>query len=1073
MEMLNMLYGTDTDLSSGLDDLMEIETETAENLSVSDSLVMSLAKFGKVDIDFIADTAHISRDEAIAGLTGQIYQNPINWCGNRYLGWETAEEYLSGDLRSKLKSAEEISKVFPGVFDRNIQKLKDIIPPYIKAKDIYVSPGSPWLPIDVVQDFVKSLLGLGPWINVDIEHDEMTGSWEITNKYQFKRNFNAKHTYGTPYINGMDIIEKTLNMRSATATDEVVDLSKKSGKRRVVNRTQTILALEKQKQVTEKFLNWVWKDKRRTERLEKIYNSRYTGYRPRRFNGDHLEFPGMNSSISLYPYQKNAAARIIYSPNTLLAHDVGSGKTYIMAAAGMKLRQMGLSKKNMYVVPNNIIGQWHLLFKEIYPNADILCVYPSDFTPTKREKMLERMRDEEHDAIIIAYSSFKMVPISNKSRIAAMKGECDDAERLLNAPGRYTGELKNKIKKLRKAIAELALKTEEEGIYFDDLHVTRLFVDEAHNFKNLPVETQIDRVLGISKGGSARCKDMLEKVRLIQRENNGGGVIFSTGTPITNSVTDAYVMQYYLQQGALELIDLQSFDAWIAMFAEKVTEFEIDVDTSAYRLATRFSKFHNLPELTAMLSAIADFHSMSESDDIPTLNGRKDTVVPKSSVLADYLTEISHRADMVRGGRVDRTVDNMLKITTDGRKAALDMRLLRPEIVFLDGSTKVWACAKNAAEIYFKYAPQRSAQVVFCDISTPKQGFNIYDELRAVLVKFGVNNDEIEYIHSADTDAKREKLFAKVRSGKIRILIGSTAKLGLGVNIQDRLIALHHIDVPWRPADMTQREGRILRQGNQNDEVFIYRYITEGSFDAYSWQLLETKQAFIDALLSGSITQRDGAEIENTVLDYAEVKALAIGDPLIKERVEVSNELRRLTALQRMAAENRAELAREFSEMPSRISAAEEAVKKFKADRDYLLLQQNELDTEQRRELGALLVSTAMESLGFDKEQYVTEYRGFRLVMPINFSADRLMVSVRHNGSYAVHIGTSEIGAIVRLDNFFKNFDEIGKKVYEKFDSLKERRKRIRAELYKKVDYSEKIAECEQKLADIDKELGV
>ena len=701
------------------------------------------------------------------------------------------------------------------------------------------------------------------------------------------------------------ILERTLNMKTVAVTDEVICHTNASGVKRVINKSETVLALEKQQKMIKAFQRWVWKDQKRKERLEIIFENNFSCVRRRIFDGSFLDFPTMSPSVNLYPHQKNAVARILFSPNTLLAHDVGSGKTYIMIAAGMELKRMGLSRKNLYVVPNNIVGQWEKLFSVMYPDSKLLCVEPKNFTPTKRESVLEQIRDEDFDGIIMAYSCFEQIPLSKDFYTEQLQETLDKISELASNTNKATSKLERKKEAVRKALSslELAMDNMYDTVYFDELGITRLFVDEAHNYKNVPIETKVDKVLGISSKGSKKCRDMMDKVRLVQKQNNGGGVVMATGTPITNSITDAFVMQKYLQSGELGMLDLQSFDSWVGMFAERVTEFEIDVDTSSYRLATRFAKFHNLPELTALLSSIADFHQVDSSIGIPNFDGYKDALISKTSEFAAYLDDISARAELVRKGIVSRSDDNMLKITTDGRKAALDMRLVEPNTSFTYQS-KVARCAENVFDIYCETQSDKSTQLIFCDSSTPKSGFNVYDEVKRLLIGMGVPSEEIAFIHDAGTESKREKLFSRLRSGNVRILIGSTFKLGLGVNIQNKLIALHHLDVPWRPADMTQREGRILRQGNENKKVYIYRYITEGSFDAYSWQLLETKQRFISGLLSGSLTERSGSDIESTVLDYAQVKALAVGNPLIKERVETANELTRYLALQRKAIDN-------------------------------------------------------------------------------------------------------------------------------------------------------------------------
>ena len=651
--------------------------------------------------------------------------------------------------------------------------------------------------------------------------------------------------------------------------------------------------------------------------------------------------------------------------------------------------------------------------------------------------------------------------------------------------GKATSALKKKLTTVEKEIAtELALSgDDEEKLYFDDLGITRLFVDEAHNFKNVPFDTATTMTLGINAAGSARSKDMLDKVRVVQKRNGGKGVVFATGTPITNSITDAFIMQKYLQNGELAMLDLQNFDSWIGMFAEKVTEFEIDVDTNAYRLATRFASFHNLPELTSLLSSIADFHAVDEQAGLPYFSGYHDAVVGKTPAFGAYLKMISDRADSVRSGLVDRKDDNMLKITTDGRKAALDLRLVSPTAAF-NINSKVARCAENVAEIYFRTSVNRSTQLVFCDTSTPKEGFNLYDELKRLLVEKGVPEREIAYVHDAVSERQREILFEKVRKGVIRVLLGSTFKLGLGVNIQNRLIALHHLDVPWRPADMTQREGRILRQGNENARVFIFRYIAEESFDAYSWQLLETKQRFISGLLSGSMTERSGSDVADVVLAYAEVKALAIGNPLIKERVEAANELSRFMTLQRKLVEQRERLEKERAEIPVKIKNQRELIEKCEEDRAYYeeWTQTNppvedkawkEIEAEKRKELRARIGAAVRANVLEPSEKRAESYRGFEIVLPANMLPTRPYLYLERKGRYVVDLGETDAGILIRIDHCLESLGDRAKELTAILERLKVRAGEIESELSKEEGFAEIIEEYKNKVEQLDKKLGV
>ncbi len=1071
----------------------DVRTQGVHADSISDGLVYSLSNLGRVDIEYISSITGEDYKTVIGALKGSIYQNPETWDECFYKGWETSEEYLSGNMMRKWKAAKDANKEYNGYFADNIRAIEKVLPPTVATKDIYVTLGSPWVPADVIDDFIEYLLGdwRRYWYSINDEedfhtkHDELTGTWEIPFKSRYNHDVKVTRTYGTDRINALHILERTLNMKSVAVTDEVVCNTNSSGKKRVINQSETILAIEKQNKMIKAFQKWVWEDERRKERLEVIFENNFSCVRRRIFDGSFLRFPDMSPAINLYPYQKDAVARILFTPNTLLAHDVGAGKTYVMIAAAMEMRRMGLSEKNMFVVPNNIVGQWKNIFYAMYPSANILCVEPKSFAPSKRESVLERIRDEDFDGIIIAYSCFEQIPLSKEYYQNQLIDEQELIAEIAGKKNKATSRLKKKQEAVSKALSELAVAMDDlyNGVYFDDLGITRLFVDESHNFKNVPIETKADKVLGISASGSKKCQDMMDKVRMVQKKNDGAGVVFATGTPITNSITDAFIMQMYLQSGELAMLDLQSFDSWIGMFAERSTEFEIDVDTSSYRLATRFSKFHNLPELTSLLSSIADFHQVDTSVGIPQIDGYADALVSKTNEFADYLKDISQRAEDVRKGYVSRKDDNMLKITTDGRKAALDLRLVDPNAMFTYQS-KVARCVENVADIYFRTTAQKSVQIIFCDTSTPKTGFNIYDEVKTMLQSKGIPADKIAFIHDAETEAQRNAMFAEVRNGDIRVLLGSTFKLGLGVNIQDKLIALHHIDVPWRPADMTQREGRILRQGNTNSKVQLFRYITEGSFDAYSWQLLETKQRFITGLLSGSLTERSGTDIEDTVLDYAEVKALAVGNPLVKERVETANELSRYLTLQRKLVESRIRMEKELLEMPGKKSNQENNILGCEADIAYYTgwKQANPAPSdnkvkkdvaEKRKQLRDYIHSSLMGYVLEPKEKILMTYRGFEIILPVNMTREKPYVWLKRNGRYYVELGDTNTGNLIRIDNFLDDLQTHLDKLNKGLAKLWERERQLKEELRKEESFSDEIENCRQKLEKLDKKLGV
>ncbi|MBR2870317.1 MAG: DEAD/DEAH box helicase family protein [Clostridia bacterium] len=1044
--------------------------------TVSDGMIASINVLGCVDIEFISQASGKSCKEVIQALKGSIYQNPNKWGERFYKGWEPADEYLSGNLLKKWRQAKLANEKYNGYFAENIKAIEKVLPKSVASQDIFITLGSPWVPTDVIDDFIEHLFGKSYASGREqyrVRHDQETGTWDIPEKTRYYSNAKTYSAYGTRRMPALYILEKTLNMRNVAVTDEVSCPTNKSGKKRVINQAETLSAVEKQKKLIDTFRSWVWQDKRRKERLCEIYEEKYTCYRTRRYDGSFLEFPTMNKNVKLRQHQKDAIARIIFSKNTLLAHDVGSGKTYVMISSGMELKRMGLSNKNLYVVPNNLVGQWKKMFSNLYPNANVLVVSPKDFTPLKRQETLAKIKVNDYDGIIMASSCFDLIPLSKvyyTEKFLRAKKRLEELEKQTN---KNTSGVKAEKKRLQDEMNKNALesmKKDYKGITFDELGITRLYVDEAHEYKNLHVNTKASNVLGLNNSSSKKCQELLDKVRHVQMGN--GGVIFATGTPITNSITDAFVMQYYLQYGELELLDLQSFDSWIGMFAEKQTEFEVDVDTSQFRLATRFSKFHNLPELTSILSNIADFHLVDLNDGLPKTDGYSDALIGKTMEFEQYLKKISDRADAVRNRIVKRTEDNMLKITTDGRKGALDLRLVEQNALFSYNS-KVARCADNVADIYYRTMSDKCAQLVFCDSSTPKIGFNVYDELKRLLTLAGIPSNEIAYVHDATTEKKRNQLFKNVNQGDVRVLIGSTQKLGLGVNVQKRLVAVHHLDIPWRPADMVQREGRIVREGNMNKKVSIFRYITEGSFDAYSWQLLESKQRFICALLSGSIKERSGSDISDTILNYAEVKALAIGNPLIKKRVEIANELNKLYSLRRKYVESRWALQKELEELPQQIAQAKQRMDNCKEDAHFVAQSEFIIEKQDRQKIRKVIFDAVMENDEQEKDKVLLNYKGFDVVLPKNMSKERPFIYLQRVGRYVTEIGDVEKGVMIRIDNCLEGLQDRFVKLENAYQQLLVNHKNIKDELQKDENYDEKILDVQEQLEKIDKKLGV
>ena len=1038
----------------------------------ADGLIHSLNNLGRVDIEYISKISNKTMQEVINDLKGYIFLDPAKWDGDKlfYKGWVTKEEYLSGNLVNKYRLACDMNDKFNGFFKDNIKAIETILPLRLDKNEIYVTPGSPWIPTDVIKAFIKEVFKINRYAWCDVIHDDLTGSWSIKTNYRYTP---GDATFGTKRINALTLLEDTLNLKQIAIYDEKYERGSDK-KKRVLNEKETLFALEKQKLLIKIFQSWVWQDSQRANALEDIYYYKYGCYRKRIFDGGFLTFPTMNKDVQLYDYQKNAVARIIFCKNVLLAHDVGAGKTLEMIAAGQELKRIKLAKKIMYVVPNGILHQWEKMFLQMYPTAKLLVINKSNFMPKKRLDTMKEIRDGDYDGILITYSSFDMIKLSNDFYIKKMQKYEND---LRNAQKTNTVSYKlGSLPKMKERLYDKLTKereNEEETIYFDELGIDRLFVDEAHNFKNVPISTKMKTVLGLNIVGSDKCELMMDKVHFVQ--DNGGGVIFATGTPITNSVSDIYIMQKYLQNDELNVLQISNFDAWVNMFAETSSELEIDVTTTKYRTAKRLAKFHNIPELAATLNNIADFYRVKNDKELPTFNGYVDTVIPHNDEFDEFLDDISVRADEIRN-KCPRTIngvtDNMLMVTGDGRRGALDLRLINDQTYSFDKESKVYRCAKNVYDIYKKYEDKKASQLIFCDVSIPKDSFNIYDELDRILVDLGVKKEEIAYIHDAVTDKKRDELFKKVNKGEIRILIGSTFKLGTGVNVQERLIAIHHIDVPWRPSDITQREGRIIRAGNKNKEIFIYRYILQNSFDAYSWQLLEIKQNFISKLLNDDIFVRNSDDIDDMVLNYAEVKALAIGNPLIKERVETLNNIQRLKSLQKKSIEREQSLKEDIILWRRRINHLEEDIDNALDDKKYyesLVFPKEK--REERKAKGQEIFNGVQECFLKRKEEKISEYHGFDIYGPAYYEKDKAFIYLRRIGKYKIEIGNSEIGILLRIDNFLnklKDFiDNMKQEIREKGQMI------ISARLGGQETYEQEIEENEAKLKEINRKLGI
>lgn len=819
-------------------------------------------------------------------------------------------------------------------------------PHEIPYTDITVYPGAPWISEDVINAFMVHLMGRHERYTC-ARYEPVTGNWYIDGKTLYTGNVPIYTTYGLQNYNALQILEATLNIR---------EIKLYNGKE--YDEPRTIAALEKQRVILEEFQNWVWTDEDRKWEIEEAYNKMFSGFEKIEYDGSHLKFPEMSADFELYDYQKNAVQKIISTDNTLLAYDVGAGKTYIMVAAAMEMRRSGMSRKNLFVVPNNIVGQWEKIFTELYPTARVLAVEPKSFKPGMRQKVLKQILEGDYDGVIMAYSCFEMIPLSAEYITEDLMQELrilEEAIDSLKNRGNY-GSLHIAIKREKEYITTLTnklLKTisdNYDGITFDRLEINTIFLDEAHNYKNVPIRTKLKDLRGINITGSMKCLEMLRKIRCVQENNGGRGAVLATGTPLCNSISDAYVLQLYLQYDIMRETGLDKFDNWVKTFALPQQLCEIDVDTSKFRFVRRFAQFHNLPELSKLISQTAVFHAM---DNIDIDSNYSDVIIKKNKALSDYMGKIRDRAEDIRAGMVDRKTDNMLKVSTDGRKAALDLTLVGEKQKY-DKTSKVFNCVERVIDIYKKY--DKCSQIIFCDYSTPRgESFSVYRELKLRLAECGIPEKEIAFIHSCKTEGAKIKLYEKVNAGEVRVLIGSTFKLGIGANVQTKLKAIHHLDVPWRPADMVQREGRILRRGNQNSEVYIFRYVAEGSFDAYSWQVLETKQKFISQFLNGTEYQRTASDLESNILTYAEVKALSLAQPIMKQLAEKENEVSRLQILNNRDVEIKRKLKEELKELDKKIPGLETQRRTVQKEVWRLEKMDNKKRTEEKRKRKELL----------------------------------------------------------------------------------------------------------------------
>ncbi|MBR5280180.1 MAG: sce7726 family protein [Clostridia bacterium] len=944
-------------------------------------------------------------------------------------------------------------------------------PHAIPYTDIEVSLGVPWVSTEIIDEFVRHILCADRTYSY-VEYESITGSWYIRNKkYWGEGNRFAEGKYGLKRYNALYIIEATLNLREIKLFDDGS----------VYNEADTLAALEKQKCIQQEFKRWIWEDEDRRWLVEEAYNKMFAAYKPIVSDGSRLTFPDMAKGYTLYPYQKDAVQRILKNKNTLLAFDVGAGKTYIMIAAAMKLRQEGISRKNLFVVPNHIVGQWEKIFEDLYPKATILAIEPKSFKRQMRQKVLQQIQSADYDGIIMAYSCFEMIPLSADSIWQNMHAKLKQIETALlelKTPQEYyicghnhaaLEAEKKRLEKRTREFLEIMTPQQAQEITFDELEIDSLFLDEAHNYKNLPIKTHLRNLRGINTTGSGKCQDLLHKVRVVQQ--NGRGVVFATGTPLCNSLSDTYAMQVYLQYDELQRNRLDVFDNWVKTFALPEQLCEIDVDASKYRFVKRFSKFFNLPELSAMFSQIAVFYANNSANDLPKLQGYTDVTIKKNPALSSYMKELVKRTENIRSGMIDRKYDNMLKVSTDGRKAALDLSLVGRTQNY-DAYSKVYRCVDNVTALYNQQPD--TTQLIFCDYSTPKaEQFNVYAELKRRLIEKGIPEKEIAFIHSYQTESRKVELFRKFNAGEMRILIGSTFKLGIGANVQRKLKAIHHLDVPWRPADMVQREGRIIRRGNENETVQIYRYITEGSFDSYSWQVLETKQRFISQFLSGSTYQRTASDLDSDVLTYAEVKALALSQPLMKQLAQKENELKTFKILETQAEETRKRLIEECNQLRSKTEQYQTHLGVAEKHRDDLMKKTNEQFLQAMRSIKDLFTPDVI--FGNEMLSIPVSIFDFTIALPAPQDSQKPYLYLeKDTNRYVVLLSDSASGNAKRIIGKLKRFDKVVEKIRKEMETIKQNLHNNQQLLKQKnTSYQKQIVELSDEIEVIKKKINV
>ena len=1056
------------------------ETVTSVD-TASEALAVSIGERAGVDLSYMSQLSGKTEEELTEELAGVIFKNPI---GEK---WEPSDEYLSGNVREKLQTAKQFAEDHPE-YQVNVQYLEQVQPKDLDASEIEARLGATWISEDYITRFMAETFHTPRYYvgsKVKVQYAEVTGQWNVMGKnVDSYGNALVTSTYGTQRANAYRLLEDALNLRDTKIYDTVQDAD---GEHRELNRKETMLAQQKQELIKEEFKEWIFKDLHRREDLCKIYNERFNSIRPREYDGSHIQFVGMNPEITLMPHQKNAVAHVLYGNNTLLAHCVGAGKTFQMIAAGMESKRLGLSQKNLYVVPNHLTEQWGSDFLRLYPGANILVATKKDFEPANRKRFCSRIATGDYDAVIIGHTQFEKIPLSKERQIAMLEDQIADItfsieEAAHQAGQNYTIKQLEKTKKsLQTRMKKLNDQTRKDDVVtFEQLGVDRLFVDESHSFKNLFLYTKMRNVAGISQTDAQKSSDMFMKCRYMDELTGGRGITFATGTPVSNSMTELYTIMRYLQYDTLMRMGMGHFDSWAATFGETVTAIELSPEGTGYRAKTRFARFFNLPELISIFKEAADIQT-SDMLNLPVPEAEFiNEVLKPSEEQQDMVAAFSERAESVRAGMVNPTEDNMLKITNDGRKCALDQRLLN-ELLPDAEKSKVNTCVENAFQVWDEGKADRTTQLIFCDLSTPKGDgtFNVYDDVRNKLAARGIPKEEIAFIHEYNTEAKKAELFAKVRAGQVRILMGSTPKLGAGTNVQDRLIALHHLDCPWKPSDLEQQEGRILRQGNQNDKVKIFRYVTENTFDAYMWQILENKQKFISQIMTSKSPVRACEDVDDTALSYAEIKALATGNPYIKEKMDLDVQVSKLKLLK---ANHTSQIYRLESDIaknfPVQISALKERIAGMQVDSQVVKsvdLQDNDTFAmtvgnvlyEDKKEAGEALIAACAGLKTVSTGGKVGEYHGFTLSASYNMFSNAFELTVKGKCSYKLEIGKDPVGNMQRIHNTLSSIDRKLTESEQKLETVQQQLATAQEEVKKPFPKEAELNEKMERLSEL------